>query len=190
MQFRETRPSVKVACGKKVHTFILDAIEQTVEQAEIDADFHRIANERWAGLVQSGNTVPWTELRPGLRRTLDRAVTRVDCGARLRIARRPRYSGAPGRADMSTITVRIEDDFKARVAAAATGRGHSVQSFVLEALALAVERAEIDAELHRIADERWARLLSKGRPVSAEDARKWLSARARDERRCHTRSKA
>jgi predicted transcriptional regulator len=45
--------------GKTVHAFILDAIEQTVEQAELDADFHRLAGERWANVLATGNTVPW-----------------------------------------------------------------------------------------------------------------------------------
>ena len=62
----ELKARVAVAAernGKTAHAFILDAIEQTVEQAELDADFHRIADARWAGLMRSGETVPWTEAR-------------------------------------------------------------------------------------------------------------------------------
>ncbi len=62
----ELKARVAVAAernGKTAHAFILDAIEQTVEQAELDADFHRIADARWAGLMQSGESVPWTEAR-------------------------------------------------------------------------------------------------------------------------------
>lgn len=44
--------------GKTAHAFILDAIEQGVEQAELRADFHRIADERRARLLDDGKTIP------------------------------------------------------------------------------------------------------------------------------------
>jgi myo-inositol catabolism protein IolC len=42
-----------------VHAFILDAIAQTVEQAELDDAFHRVADERWAKVLATGKAVPW-----------------------------------------------------------------------------------------------------------------------------------
>jgi predicted transcriptional regulator len=45
--------------GKTTHAFILDAIAQTVEQAEQEDAFHRIADERWANLLATGKTVSW-----------------------------------------------------------------------------------------------------------------------------------
>ena len=45
--------------GKTTHAFILDAISATVEQVELDAQFHAIAERRWANIVTTGNTVPW-----------------------------------------------------------------------------------------------------------------------------------
>jgi predicted transcriptional regulator len=45
--------------GKSPHAFILDAIEQTVERSEADDAFQRLADERWAQLLQSGKTVPF-----------------------------------------------------------------------------------------------------------------------------------
>ena len=45
--------------GKTAHAFILDAIAQTVEQVELDDDFHRVADKRWAKLLATGKTVPW-----------------------------------------------------------------------------------------------------------------------------------
>ena len=45
--------------GKTPHAFILDAIAQTVEQVEIDAQFDRLAEERWARVLATGKTVPW-----------------------------------------------------------------------------------------------------------------------------------
>ena len=45
--------------GKTAHAFILDAIAQTVEQAEVDAQFRRVAGERWANVMATGKSVPW-----------------------------------------------------------------------------------------------------------------------------------
>jgi predicted DNA-binding protein len=47
--------------GKTTHTFIVDAIAQTVEQTEQDLGFHWIADQRWANLLITGKTIPWTE---------------------------------------------------------------------------------------------------------------------------------
>ncbi len=49
--------------GKTSHGFILDAISQTVEQAELSDDFHRVADERWENILATGKTVPWDEMR-------------------------------------------------------------------------------------------------------------------------------
>jgi predicted transcriptional regulator len=47
--------------GKSAHTFILDAISQTLEQAELDREFNKIAGGRWQGILASGKTVPWED---------------------------------------------------------------------------------------------------------------------------------
>jgi predicted transcriptional regulator len=49
--------------GKTTHAFILEAIAQTVEQVELDDDFHRIADARWAEVLATGKTVPWADAR-------------------------------------------------------------------------------------------------------------------------------
>lgn len=49
--------------GKTPHAFMLDAIEQSVEQAELAEEFHRIADERWAKIPATGKTVPWDDAR-------------------------------------------------------------------------------------------------------------------------------
>jgi predicted transcriptional regulator len=49
--------------GKTPHAFILDAIAETVERAEQDEAFHRLADKRWANVLASGKTVPWDEAR-------------------------------------------------------------------------------------------------------------------------------
>lgn len=49
--------------GKSAHAFILDAIAQTVEQAEIDSEFNDTADERWQGVLASGKTVSWDDAK-------------------------------------------------------------------------------------------------------------------------------
>lgn len=83
---------------------------------------------------------------------------------------------------MSTTTIRIENDFKARVAAAAELAGKTSHAFILDAIAQHVEQVEIDAEFDRLANERWTRVLSTGKTVSWEDAKAYLEARARGEK--------
>ena len=55
---------------------------------------------------------------------------------------------------MATTTIRIEDELKARVAAAAERAGKSTHAFILDAIAHTVEQAELDDDFHRVADER------------------------------------
>ena len=49
--------------GKTSHAFIVDAIAETVERAEREAEFHAVADERWAALLKTGKSVPWEALR-------------------------------------------------------------------------------------------------------------------------------
>lgn len=49
--------------GKTAHAFILDAIAQTVEQVELDNEFNDIADERWKGILTSGQTVSWEDTK-------------------------------------------------------------------------------------------------------------------------------
>jgi predicted transcriptional regulator len=78
---------------------------------------------------------------------------------------------------MSTTTIRIEDELKMRVAASAARSGKTPHAFILEAIAQTVEQAELDDELNRIANERWAGLLATGRSVPWEEAKAYLRAK-------------
>jgi len=80
---------------------------------------------------------------------------------------------------MSTTTIRIEDDLKARVAAAAERAGKTTHAFILDAIAEVVTQAEVDDAFHRLGEERWAHLLETGRTVAWDDAKAWLDARSR-----------
>ena len=79
---------------------------------------------------------------------------------------------------MSTTTIRIEDDLKARVAAAAQQMGKSAHAFIVDALAQTVEQVELDAAFHTLADERWANIRNTGKTVAWDEAKAYLTARA------------
>jgi predicted transcriptional regulator len=82
---------------------------------------------------------------------------------------------------MSTTTIRIEDDLKARVAVAAKNAGKTAHAFILDAISQTVEQVELDNAFNAIADQRWANIQSTGRTVPWEDAKAYLAARARNE---------
>ena len=82
---------------------------------------------------------------------------------------------------MSTTTIRLEDALKARVAVVAERAGTTAHAFILDAIARTVEQAEQEEEFHRIADQRWAKLLDTGKTVPWDEVRTYVTARARGE---------
>jgi predicted transcriptional regulator len=82
---------------------------------------------------------------------------------------------------MGTTTIRIEDDLKSRIAAAAEREGKSTHAFMHDAILNSVALNEQSADFRRVAAERWAALLTDGQSVGWEDAKLWLNARARGE---------
>lgn len=79
---------------------------------------------------------------------------------------------------MSTTTIRVDDDLKSRVAAAAGRAGKSSHAFIIDAIARAVEQDELEHRFHHEADERWARILEQGETVPWDEMRAYLVARA------------
>lgn len=79
---------------------------------------------------------------------------------------------------MSTTTIRLEDEMKSRINAAAAQAGKTAHAFILEALAQKVEQVEQDTAFHALADERWARIRATGKTVAWDDAKAYLTARA------------
>jgi predicted transcriptional regulator len=67
--------------GKTSHGFIVDAITQTVEQAEQNDEFHRVADGSWAKILATGKTVSWDETRSYL---IARARGETPCRPRAR----------------------------------------------------------------------------------------------------------
>ena len=82
-----------------------------------------------------------------------------------------------------TTTIRITDELKERVAAAAERAGKSTHAFILDAIAETVERVELDEAFRQIAEERWARIVASGKTVPLDAAKTWVEARLRGERR-------
>lgn len=83
---------------------------------------------------------------------------------------------------MSTTTIRLEDELKSRINAAAAQAGKTAHAFILEALAQKVEQVEQDDAFNALADERWARIRATGKTVAWDDAKTYLAARANSER--------
>lgn len=82
---------------------------------------------------------------------------------------------------MPTTTIRIEDQLKARVVAAAGRAGKTPHAFIVDAIAQTVEQDELDAAFNRLAEDRWARMSATGASVPWDDAKNWLQGRARGE---------
>ena len=49
--------------GTTAHSFILEAIAEKAEQEERRGDFDELAETRYAQIVASGKTIPWSEMR-------------------------------------------------------------------------------------------------------------------------------
>ena len=56
--------------GTTAHSFILEAIAEKAEQEERRGEFQDAAERRYAAIVASGKTVPWSEMRRYLERRL------------------------------------------------------------------------------------------------------------------------
>jgi predicted transcriptional regulator len=56
--------------GTTSHGFILAAIAEKAEQEERRADFDQVAENRYARIAASGETIPWQEMRAFLEERL------------------------------------------------------------------------------------------------------------------------
>lgn len=78
---------------------------------------------------------------------------------------------------MSTTTIRLPDELKARIAKAAEAAGTTSHNFILEAIAEKAEQAERRADFYAQADQRWAEFLETGESIPWEEARSYFKAR-------------
>lgn len=78
---------------------------------------------------------------------------------------------------MSTTTIRLPDELKARVAAAAERAGVTPHSFILEAIAEKAEEEERRARFDELAEQRYARIVASGKTVPWREMRVYLENR-------------
>ena len=78
---------------------------------------------------------------------------------------------------MTTTTIRLPPDLKARVAAAAKKSGQSAHSFIVEAIAEKAEAAERHNEFHEIADRRLEAIAAQGKTIPWSEMRSYLEQR-------------
>ncbi|MBU1362262.1 MAG: CopG family transcriptional regulator [Gammaproteobacteria bacterium] len=78
---------------------------------------------------------------------------------------------------MSTTTIRLPDDLKARIAIAAKRAGTTAHGFILDAIAEKTEQAERRAEFDAVAEERYAGIVATGKTIPWPEMRAYLEAR-------------
>ena len=58
--------------GTSTHNFILEAILEKTELDNLQVNFDLVAEERYGGIVATGKTIPWHEMREYLESRLSR----------------------------------------------------------------------------------------------------------------------
>jgi predicted transcriptional regulator len=78
---------------------------------------------------------------------------------------------------MSTTTIRLPDDLKARIAAAAERAGTTSHSFILQAVAEKTEQEERRADFNEVAERRYADIVATGKAIPWDAMRDYLEDR-------------
>lgn len=78
---------------------------------------------------------------------------------------------------MSTTTIRLPEDLKARVTVAAKRAGTTPHSFILEAIAEKTGQAERRGDFNDLADKRYAHIVATGKTISWDEMRGYLEDR-------------
>lgn len=78
---------------------------------------------------------------------------------------------------MSTTTIRLPEDLKTRVAAAAKRAGTTAHSFILEAIAEKADQEKLRMEFNDLAEQRYATIAASGKTISWDQMRCYLEAR-------------
>ena len=78
---------------------------------------------------------------------------------------------------MTTTTIRLPDDLKARVTDAAKRSGTTAHGFILEAIAEKTLQAEQRADFDTLAETRYSEILASGKAISWAEMRSYLEAR-------------
>lgn len=83
---------------------------------------------------------------------------------------------------MSTTTIRLPEDLKARITAAAKRTGKTAHSFILEAIAEKADDAERRSDFHELAEKRYAAIAASGKAISWSEMRTYLEDRMEGKR--------
>lgn len=78
---------------------------------------------------------------------------------------------------MSTTTIRLPENLKARVAAAAKRSGTTTHGFILDAIAEKTEQEDLRAAFDADAEDRYARIVATGKTISWQEMRGYLEDR-------------
>jgi len=78
---------------------------------------------------------------------------------------------------MSTTTIRLPDDLKTRVAAAAKRAGKTTHSFILEAVAEKTDDTERRSDFNELAEKRYAAIAASGKTIPWSEMRSYLERR-------------
>lgn len=78
---------------------------------------------------------------------------------------------------MSTTTIRLPEQLKARVNVAAKRAGTTSHNFILEAISEKTDQAELRSGFNELADTRYARIVATGKTISWNEMRRHLEDR-------------
>ena len=78
---------------------------------------------------------------------------------------------------MSTTTIRLPENLKARVAAAAERAGTTSHSFILDAIAEKADQEERRGDFNDVAEKRYAHIIASGKTIPWNEMRSYLEGR-------------
>lgn len=78
---------------------------------------------------------------------------------------------------MSTTTIRLPEDLKARVTTAAKRAGTSSHNFILEAISEKTAQQELRGDFNQLADARYAKIVATGKTIPWNEMRGYLEDR-------------
>lgn len=78
---------------------------------------------------------------------------------------------------MPTTTIRMSEELKARVAAAAKRSGTTSHGFILAAIAEKAEQESLRADFDAVAEDRYAHIVASGKTIPWQQMRGYLESR-------------
>lgn len=78
---------------------------------------------------------------------------------------------------MPTTTIRLPEELKSRIAAAAERAGTTSHSFILEAIAEKADQEERRGDFNDVADRRYAHIIATGKTIPWQEMRSYLEDR-------------